>query len=480
MSLLRHSIGISASQFTEKLLSFAVIIIASRVFHSEGVGEFFYYFSLVSLFIPLMDMGFDKLLLQRWWKFEAFARRVLLSRLILMKCILGSAALCAAIITDMLVRWGEGNPKAITGAFLAIFLEQFGRLLRRPAQAHGSSILDVTIPVFARVLTLTGLLVSFGRIEHGYQIAYIYAAANGIGAVISLLGLRGCFPSHLAGVTFHKLWELGKAGLPFSLSHLFVMMSLFVDSVILGHFGFSQVGYYNAAYRVILVVVGLSGGACYALFPRMAQAQSDGDAKSTGRLLAIAVRVHLMLFGAMGIGGLVLGEKLMITLYGSGFAASVLPFRILCGLVVVASLTNLMSHTIEAVGHQHRAMSVHLVAASFNLVTNLIFIPIYGMIGAAVTTLCTECLSLTIFTWKIRKNQNIAWSTNGFGRGLIFLAIITILFIPLGWLNLWIAMPLGMGIFAAVLILFRNYWLIGIRKTEDSPAQLQEDKLCVS
>ncbi len=81
MSILRHSVGASASQLGEKVLSFVIIIIASRAFGSEGVGEFFYYFSLVSLFIPLMDMGFDKLLLQRWWDHQPDGRRVLLSHL---------------------------------------------------------------------------------------------------------------------------------------------------------------------------------------------------------------------------------------------------------------------------------------------------------------------------------------------------------------------------------------------------------------
>ena len=88
MRLLLNSALLSFAQLSEKLLSFVVIIIASRYLDPEGVGEFFYYFSLVSLFIPLIDLGFDKLLLQKWFTQSEVERRESFTTMIVLKVIL--------------------------------------------------------------------------------------------------------------------------------------------------------------------------------------------------------------------------------------------------------------------------------------------------------------------------------------------------------------------------------------------------------
>ena len=41
MTLFRHGAGLASSQLVEKGLSFAVILVASRLMGTEGIGEFF-------------------------------------------------------------------------------------------------------------------------------------------------------------------------------------------------------------------------------------------------------------------------------------------------------------------------------------------------------------------------------------------------------------------------------------------------------
>ncbi|MHC4883912.1 MAG: oligosaccharide flippase family protein [Planctomycetota bacterium] len=395
MKLLASSILISGARLGEKVLSFVIIIIASRAFGSDGVGEFFFYFSLVCLFMPLMDMGFEKLLLQRWWTNDLAGRRQLLTRLLMIKLMSGALALGLAIAVDAVVRWGSANPLAVTAAFLAIYLTEMGELLRRPAHAEGQVRYDIAIPLLSRLLTLGGLLLYVGRIEHGYQIAYVYAAANGIGMLVSLLGMKGTRPTLAPGATRENLLELARAGIPFSLTHFFVMIALYVDSVMIGHFGtMDEVGAYNAAYRVILVLAALSGGACHTLFPRITKLRADGEDERAAATFGSVFNAFLLAFGTCAIGGIIFGPRLMTALYGADFAASGLPFQLLSLIIILSAVTNLIGQTQEALGHQKKVMAVNLRSSLFNVMANLALIPVLGMVGAAITTICTEMIVL--------------------------------------------------------------------------------------
>lgn len=477
MSLFRHSAGLALAQFVEKGLSFGIILIASRILKTEGIGEFFYYFSLVCLFIPLIDLGLEKILLQRWFKTAQKDRPVFMTRLVALKLIGGLVALILAMAADALVRWGHANPKAITACFVAIFSAGMGDLLRRPRFAEQRISLDLIVPMISRLLTLIGVVVMFHHLVRGYQLAYLYAVANVFGMLISFAGLQRNWPIKIKHLKRESLVELARAGIPFSLTSLFVMLSLYVDSVMLGHYNMEEVGAYGAAYRIILVVAGLSGSTGRILFPQIVKMTDAGDQSGTGRALVRVLRVHLMLFGTISIGGFFMADHLMRALYGVEFESASGPFRILAGLIVLVSFTNVIGQSLEAMGCQHKTMKVTLFAALFNLGANFLMIPRLGMIGAAITTVLTESIILVAQLGILRRFPQILQEGRYLARALFFLIPVAGGFMLLpnlatyfeGYistptLETWMAVGCGgMG----VLFLFvplKNFWLSPIKE----------------
>ncbi|MCH2174252.1 MAG: flippase [Lentisphaeria bacterium] len=475
MSVFKNGLFLSLAKFSEKIISFLIVVIASRYYGAEGIGEFFYYFSLVSLFIPLMDLGFEKLMMHEWYDTSKSEKEKLLGRLFLTKCIVGGPALILVLFTDYLVRWGDANPKAVLASFLAIYMMEFAELVRRPAFADGSIYLDVIAPLLARVITLILLFKYVDDIHHGYQIAYLYAAANIIAFLISLLGLNRYRSINIKGTRIAHIRDFLIKGFPFSLTSLFVMISLFIDSVILGHYSFEEVGEYSAAYRVILVVAALSGGTSQALFPMVVEKFSNKQENKAMKLLSSVFRVHIIFFGTLSIGGFILGNEIMTGLYGNAFRSAGLPFQILALLIVLFSMTNLLGQTLEAMKLQKKVMKVTCIAAIFNLVTNLILIPFWGMIGAALTTIITEILIL-VLQLKIIKSLPYTFTlTQQLKRAYIFITLAGLCFLPLPLLNgflsqyllnnlLSLIISIGFGglIVSSLLIKFKHYWLEGL------------------
>lgn len=475
MSLWRHGVGLATAQLLEKVLSFTIILLASRILKTDGIGEFFYYFSMVSLFIPVMDLGLDKLLQQRWFSRDKEARQLLMTQAVVLKLSGGMVGLLLALVVDALVRWGNANPKAILACFVAVFSVNMGELVRRPRFTEQHIGLDLIVPVGSRLLTLVGVIALLHRFVHGYQLAYLYALANLIGLMISFLGIRGNWPVLWRQLNRTDLLALLRCGVPFSLTSLFVMLSLYVDSVMLGRFSLEEVGAYGAAYRVILVVAGLAGSTSRVLFPRIVRLKDAGHLDEAGGMLVRVLRVHLMMFGTMALGGFIMAQPIMVALYGKDFVSSGGPFRILCALIVIVSFTNVIGQTLEAMGRQHQTMGVALLAALFNVVANLLLIPPFGMIGAACTTIATEAIVLTAQLVVLRRIPGLLLPWHQLLRSLLFLVPILMAFllmpsladllepkVPLATLGTWIALCFGGG---SVLLLFlplRRYWLNGL------------------
>jgi O-antigen/teichoic acid export membrane protein len=392
--MLGNGILLSLSSLLEKLFAFAIVVFAARYFGDEGIGEFFFYFSLISLCIPFMDAGFEKLYLTRASPKQG--NDALLSELFLAKLLMGAMTFLGLLgITYFFLE--DANLAALTGCFLAVFFDEIGQLLRTPAQLLHRHHLQVVVPLLARALTLVGLLVLAPKLSRGYQLAYLYAAANGLAAFLSLKGLCGTRIRLGLVKSLASVLEKIRKGIPFSLSHLFVMLSLFMDSVILGFYSMEAVGQYSVAYRIILVLAALSAGLAHVLFPVLSRDRDQKGSLDKKALIRDALRISLSVFGVLAIVAYYLGSSWIPLIYGHEFANSQRLFQLLVPLILLASLTNLLGQSLESLRLERYVWKVNCCGAIFNLLGNLLLIPLFGAQAAALTTVATEGLILMAF-----------------------------------------------------------------------------------
>ncbi len=462
MSMFRQSVLVAGTRFVDKAMSLIIILLLSRHFKEEGLGEFYYFFNLVSLFIPLMDVASGMTLLQRWHERDAAGRRLLMTQLIVLKFSLGALALLLALGGDAINHPGRAHPLAVLAALMAIFFDDLSELLRRPAHAQGRYLLEVSLPLVSRAIQLAAVLAFVNRLTDGFQVIYIYAVANSIETLGSIFGARGCEPTTLRGARAADWWSILANGAPFAMSSLFCMASLNFDAVMLGHYDYETVGVYGSATRIVVVMNVLNGGICHALFPKLIKAKADNDPAHAGWLIKSTLRGFILIFGGISIGGAVVGQSLMEILYGDKFASTGSIFRLLSPLILLSAFSSLLGQSLEILGEQARVMRIYAVSALLNVLGNILLIPRYGMYGSAAATLGSSTVT-TILLWRsVFKNKQLAVTRDGLGRAGIFLLLLTGLYFPLGWLNAWVAVPLGGALFAALLLPFRGYWLEGM------------------
>lgn len=261
------------------------------------------------------------------------------------------------------------------------------------------ALIDVVISLtFLALLGLVFILFGFPPTLSGILLAFV--VANLLGTIVafflalSLAKINFKFDGAIMKKIAREAIPTGALLLIFS---IYNRLDIFLLQIIRGS---EPVGIYGLAYKVH---DNLILGAAYltaSLFPLISAIAHNRD--SHAKLAMIYRKIFDLLF----LGGLfvlvlviILAPVVIAIVGGFGFGESVLVLRLLVFATFFAYLNHLTGYTLVALGRQKFSLFVAVLALVLNLSLNLIFIPRYSYLAAAVTTIVTEAFvfSLTSF-----------------------------------------------------------------------------------
>jgi O-antigen/teichoic acid export membrane protein len=193
-----------------------------------------------------------------------------------------------------------------------------------------------------------------------------------------------------------KMW-------PIAISIMFNVVYLKGDIILLSVFrSQSEVGWYGAAYRVLDILSQLGMMLMGVMLPLLAFAWSRGM-KEEFRMRYQQAFDALMLFAVpMTVGALILGERVMILVGGEDFAEAGRMLQLLSIAVFGVYLGAVFGHAAVAINRQRETMWIYISDAIITLAGYLVFIPAYGMIGAAGMTIFSELYAGTLLFLTVR------------------------------------------------------------------------------
>lgn len=111
----------------------------------------------------------------------------------------------------------------------------------------------------------------------------------------------------------------------------------------------------------------------------------------------------------------VVGPTLIVLLFGEAFTDAALPFLILLPGITIFSVTNVLETYIIGVGRPGLNSLISLVSVVFTIGSSLALIPVYGMVGAALTAtgsyVISTILTVGVFMRLARVTLVDFWST---------------------------------------------------------------------
>ncbi|MEN8005950.1 MAG: oligosaccharide flippase family protein [Candidatus Krumholzibacteriota bacterium] len=183
---------------------------------------------------------------------------------------------------------------------------------------------------------------------------------------------------------------------PIGASSLTARVLIGIDVILLGLLiDPSSVGIYCAAAKILGVII-IGGEVLWrAILPRFSRLWAESH-----HLFRQKFNTYFGVFAfgilPLGAGGLVLGDRVMVDLYGPDFATAGGVFRILSLSYVALSLGRFLSLTLVASDRQHAIFRPLLGSALVAVIGNLLLIPRLDMMGACWAMLAAHSL---LFGW---------------------------------------------------------------------------------
>jgi len=389
----RNSFWMLLGLISTTLTSFVTIFFLTRYLGPDKFGIYSVALSVAGLFFPLADLGLD-LHLTRTVSATPTSIRREISKTLSAKVFLTAAFWLLTVGAVLALNYS-------TEMILYVSLFAVSFLLLSLAQTFVGALRAIqkmkfeSISLFsARIIGMIGVMILI--VLKGSLLTIILAQLLGslVNAFTAVLFLRSqirVFDFHL---NYNDLRERFRGALPFGLTAVFVTIYTRIDIVILSKMvDDSAIGCYNAAYNFIMGSMMLSTPLVLALFPVLSSTFKS-DNRRANLIFQEGVKYSMLLGLPLGLGSILMAGPIIALAYGQKFTGSILLLQIMSGIIPIQFASGMIGNSIGAVGYQGRVCATAAVCMAFNIIANLVLIPIMGAKGAAIAKISTEFLRL--------------------------------------------------------------------------------------
>ncbi len=378
------------------VLGFFYAAYAARYLGAEGYGTIAYALALTSIFGNLMDLGLNQLTVREVSRdrshIDKYMFNMIAIKLILVLITMGLIAAAANLL-------GKGNSTTISvvyiialstgiSAFAGIFSVAFQAFEKMEYSSIGSVING------AMMLSGALLAIHFSLSVEGF--AYVYLFTSIIAFIYNLTIYTIRFFSSKASLDFGSWRFMLRESLPFGLSGLFVSIFSWISSVMLSYMiGNEAVGWYNAPYRLIVILAIIPNMVNMSLFPVMCRfyVTSKTMFKFTQQR---SFRYMTFLGLPIGVGTTLIADKIIYTIFGPAYANSVIALQILVWSSVLVFTSSSFSRLLATSNMQMTVTKIMATCAVENIILNLLLIPKLSYMGACLAAVAAEVTSLLL------------------------------------------------------------------------------------
>ncbi len=399
----RNTAFLLIAQVLVKLLAFVAVVVLANQLDVETFGLFNFVLAFASLFVPLADLGIDTFLVR---ELAAHPERhaMLAGSAIRLKLLSGFFTLGLILAGYALVpKEGVSVGLMSLAALLVVLRSAPGTISAffRARQLMGpDSLIQVGAKIF-EFLAITIALLSHASLWGLFGWLFVGSLVQ-LCVALWMAHRNG----YLTGMTVDRdtVRLLVRGGVPFAATGISAMVYFHVDAVLLAYLvGEAETGLYRAATNIMFAASGFSAAVVLALFPMVAE-QHERNRDETVRLAANAVTYSLLLALPMAVGGATLAGPLIKSLYRSTYAGAEPVLMVLLWWLPISFVTNIFGYVLGAIGRQSTVLRVTVANAIFNIVLNLVLIPVVGALGAAITTVATEVLGFFLLRGTVARH----------------------------------------------------------------------------
>ncbi len=394
--------GYAAITNGSALLLLALLTIAGRVLSAADYGRFSYAIALTLIIETIMDVGLGPVTVRAVARDRASASQ-LLRHVLGLKLVWVAIGLLLLVIVTPILRSDPALIKLCYLMGLSSAVRSYLLTARGLLQGLDRFDLEAVLVVADRLVLLVigGAVLWAGYGLFGLAMAFV------VSRVIMLLAAT-LMLSRVVGSTRpeydREAWRsLQAAALPLGFFMIALNTYNYIDTLILGIMRSDlETGWYSAAYRIYEGLTYAPAILAAVLTPTLSHLFVH-DRVAHRRTLTRALIAALTLGGAMG--GLVawIAGPILLTLFGPKYAPGIAPLQILSGGSLFVFSTWILHAGAISTNLDRRLLLTTAVGLTANVILNVMFIPRWGISGAAWATVIAEALTVGLLFVQIQR-----------------------------------------------------------------------------
>jgi len=388
ISTAKNTFYLFSAYVFQKIVALFYFIVLARYLGAAGLGQYTFAFSFAALFSILVDFGLSPVLIREISRdkdkseiylgnvlgFKLFSSLLGFGLIILMINLMGYPSMVKNLVyLASLVMILDNLSFSLYSTFRGYFnlkYESLGLIIQKIViVVSGAIFILLKAPLI--VLILPVILGSLFYLINALILAKVKLH----------LPIEFHFNKEVLKLLLQISW-------PFFVTGIFAQIFGTADTILLSYLGGDKfVGWYNAAQKIPVAVVGLIPAAFGAtLFPSFSYyfVNSPIDLK---RLLEKSIFYLTIIALPIIIGGFILADQIILLFYGQDYQPSILTLKIFIWALFFMFLDYPLNGLLYACNRQKPATFIRGVATAIFVILNLILIPKYFQIGSAIAAL---------------------------------------------------------------------------------------------
>jgi len=452
----RNIISLLISRVAAAVVLFLVYTRLAQYLGPEAAGQYGLLAGILSIFSLFVDLGMSQLVIKKISEDREHSSKYLSNYFIvqfILAFIFGLIMAGFVFLND----YPQEVKNALYIASIALFLSS----LSLPFKSIINAFQKLTIIAkvnFANSMINAGMMVLAIVFTQGiFFLAFIGILISFVDLVVYGFVTNKYYAKFRLEVDWAFVRQLFIWTWPFTLLTFFSIYNR-IDTIMLPHFrGFEETGYYSVAYKFWDVLAFLPAVVGISLYPYFAERLSVGAKQDARKIIETYTRYMIALAVPISVGAFMVSGDIVQTFYGAEF----LPASTALWLLIAAVSVLLVYSPVNSLILSQQTKAATWITGFtllFNFTTNIIFIPKYGFIAAAATTLASELIQAIGYTYIVR-NRVVDYRI--FGNFIKPILATTLMAISLLWLQprleIWISISIAVVVYALALYIFKFF-----------------------
>lgn len=388
-SVTQNTSFLTAASLLQKVISSVYFFVVAHFIGEEITGDYFNIFASIAIFTVIADFGLGGVLIREISKHKDRAADYF-NTIFSTKLVCSAIAIMLMFLFKLFLNYPAQNYTIIAVAAVVLFFDSLQNTFYGIFRAYNNVLYESYALIGAQIITL-GIGVT-ALIMHAPLVWLVLAFA--IPSCLSVLYAALCLYIK-QGIRFQFRYDtvLGKQILfmafPFALSGLLVRLYAYSDSVIMNtYLSRAELGWWGMAYKITYVFQLLPVALGASIYPVMSRWVAH-DKQKIVKLFERSYH-YLLLFAFPIMAGIIAFAPILIPRFLPRFTPSVFILQILILSIGSGFLTFVHGATLNAMGKQTTQTFLIFCALVFSVILNVLLIPRYGAMGAAITAVVSN------------------------------------------------------------------------------------------